>query len=391
MQHYDVIIIGAGAAGLFCAFTAANRGRKVLVLDHANKAGKKILMSGGGYCNFTNLYTSPENFFSKNPHFCKSALSRYTPYDFLLLVEKHEIEWIEKEEGQLFCKHKSKDILQMLLKECDQSKVKIQLRTDILDIRKLEEFYVKTNKGDFSSESLVMATGGLSIPTLGATGFGYDIAKQFGLNMIKTRASLVPFTIQPKLLEKISELSGVSLSVSVSSGNQSLTGNLLFTHRGISGPVILQISNYWQPGGLIEIDLIPGVDVNQYLLDQKSAHPNKEIKNILSELIPKRVSQVYCEMWNINGQIKTINEKQLKAIAEKFNLWSIKPSGTEGYRTAEVTLGGVDTDELSSKTLESNKVPGLYFIGEVVDVTGQLGGFNFQWAWASANASGQVV
>jgi len=392
-QKFDVIIIGAGAAGLFCAMTAGQQGRSVLVLDHANKIGKKILMSGGGRCNFTNLYASPENYFSNNPHFFKSALSRYTPYDFLQLIEKHNINYVEKEKGQLFCEGKAsaKNVLQMLVSECQSVSVDIRKRIQVHKIEKDSLFKVKTSGGEFECESLVVATGGLSIPTLGATGFGYDVARQFGLNVLKQSAALVPFTVQKKLLQKLDGLSGLSVDVSVSCHNETLRGAMLFTHRGISGPVILQISSYWRPGDEIEINLFPGRDLYEYLTAMKRSHPKMEIKNILAESLPKRLATALCELWGYEGAINQFSEKSIQDVAHQLQNWSLKPSGTEGYKTAEVTMGGVDTDELSSKTMEAKKMAGLYFIGEVMDVTGQLGGYNFQWAWASAWAAGQCV
>ena len=391
ITDYDVIIIGAGAAGLMCGFVAGQRGRKVLVLDHSNKVGKKILMSGGGRCNFTNLYTTPENYFSSNPHFCKSALKRYTPYDFLSLVEKHQIEYVDKDIGQLFCKDSSKDILQMLLDECARAKVKIKKRCSIKKISKNVKFELLSSEGVFHSESLVVATGGLSIPTLGASGFGYDIARQFGINVLPTSASLVPFVLAEKWQKKLAGLSGLSIDVAVKCRDQSMTGAMLFTHRGLSGPVILQISSSWQVGEPVEINLMPDQELLAFLMDQQQQHPKMELKNILAKKLPKRLAHRLCEIWSLDKAINQWSEKQLQEIAEKFQQWTLYPVATEGYKTAEVTLGGVDTDELSSKTMEASKQPGLYFIGEVVDVTGQLGGFNFQWAWSSAQAAGQYV
>lgn len=390
-QNYDVIVIGAGAAGLMCALTAGQRGRRVLVLDHANKAGKKILMSGGGYCNFTNLYTTPDNYLSANPHFCKSALSRYTPYDFLALVEQHGIAYRDKAEGQLFCVEKARVILDMLRSECDRAKVKVQLRTSIESISRNDGFSLLTSHGEFSCESLVIATGGLSIPTLGATGFGYDIARQFGLNVLATRAALVPFTLSGKMQDKLADLSGLSLPARVSCGDISITDDLLFTHRGLSGPAILQISSYWKPGDAIAIDLLPGLDAAVFLQEQQSRHPKMELKNVLAEKMPKRLAQRLCEWWLPSRAMNQFSARELQSLAEQLGHWQFRPSGSEGYRTAEVTLGGVDTRELSSRTMEANSVPGLFFVGEVVDVTGQLGGYNFQWAWASGWAAGQVV
>ncbi|MCW9057045.1 MAG: NAD(P)/FAD-dependent oxidoreductase [Gammaproteobacteria bacterium] len=390
-QHYDVIVIGAGAAGLMCAMTAAQRGRRVVVLDHANKVGKKILMSGGGRCNFTNLYASHENYISSNPHFCKSALNRYTPYNFLNLVEKHKIKYVDKDEGQLFCENKAKDILHMLLTECADNKVKIKTRCTIVEIKKNNQFELKTSDGKFIASSLVIASGGLSIPTLGATGFGYEIAKQFGLKVLAHRAALVPFTLQKPLLEKLNSLSGLSVDVSLSCNDVTIRDAMLFTHRGLSGPAVLQISSYWKPGDSVEINLLPELDVDAFLTAMKQQHPKMELKNVLAEKMPKRLAQTLCQLWNVDAPVNQLSDKVLSTLVEKLTHWQIKPSGTEGYRTAEVTLGGVDTDELSSKTMEARKLPGLYFIGEVVDVTGQLGGYNFQWAWSSGWAAGQSV
>lgn len=390
-QRFDVIIIGAGAAGLMCAMSAAQRGRSVIILDHANKVGKKILMSGGGRCNFTNLYASDENYISSNPHFCKSALNRYTPYDFLNLVEQHQIEYVDKDEGQLFCENKARDILDMLLQECAANKVTIKTRCSINKIKKHQQFELQTSDGAFVCESLVIASGGLSIPTMGASGFGYQLARQFGLNVLDCRAALVPFTLQKPLLEKLGDLSGLSLDVSLSCNHVTINEAMLFTHRGLSGPAILQISSYWKPGDTVEINFLPGVDVTEFLMQMKRRHPKMEVKNILAEKLPKRLAQTLCRIWHFDGSINQLAEKDLGRLAENLTRWQVKPSGTEGYRTAEVTLGGVDTEELSSKTMQAKKVPGLYFIGEVVDVTGQLGGYNFQWAWSSGWAAGQCV
>lgn len=390
-RSYDVVIIGAGAAGLFCAAQAGQRGRRVLVLDHANKVGKKILMSGGGRCNFTNLYTTPEHFFSANPHFCKSALKRYTPYDFLALVQKHGVEYVDKDEGQLFCKHKANDILQMLLQECADGGVKIRSRCHIIEVRKTEGFVLDTSDGEFRCESLVVATGGLSIPTLGASGFGYELAQQFGLKTLATSAALVPFTLPEKRLRELNDLSGLSLPVTASCNRVALQGDMLFTHRGLSGPVMLQLSCYWSPGNAICIDLSPQHDLFELLPQMKQQHAKMDLHNVLSNVLPKRLAIRLCELWQLQGPINQFSDKQLRKVAERFHRWSMHPSGTEGYRTAEVTMGGVDTDDISSKTMQAKQVPGLYFIGEVLDVTGQLGGFNFQWAWASAWAAAQYV
>ena len=394
MQVVDVIIVGAGAAGLMCAQTAAQRGRTVLVIDHANKAGKKILMSGGGRCNFTNLYTEPSNFLSNNAHFCKSALARYTQWDFLEMVQRHHIPYHEKKLGQLFCDNKASDILEMLLSECAAAGATIQLNTAVTSIKAVEDgFTLQCNQQTFSCTSLVIASGGLSIPTLGATGFGYQVAEQFGHTILPTRAGLVPFTItDPQLKELCTALSGTSIDDCIVQCNgQSFKEDLLFTHRGLSGPVILQISSYWQPGDSITIDLLSDRDASVWLLEQQAQHPNLELKTILSECFTRKMAQLLCEHWFTNTPLKQYNAKQLIAIGEKLNNWQLTPSGTEGYRTAEITLGGVDTQEVSSKTMQSQKQANLYFIGEVLDVSGHLGGFNFQWAWASGHAAGIVV
>ncbi|MDN6860420.1 NAD(P)/FAD-dependent oxidoreductase [Pseudomonas sp. CAN2814] len=395
MLTSQVIIIGAGAAGLMCAMSAAERGRQVLLLDHANKAGKKILMSGGGRCNFTNMYCEPANFLSHNPHFCKSALARFTQWDFIGLVAKHGVPYHEKKLGQLFCDNKSSDILGLLLDECDQAGVDLRLDTSVSEIARLDDggYQLQTSLGPARCESLVIATGGLSIPTLGATGFGYQIARQFGHSVLPTRAGLVPFTItDPQLKTLCTELSGTSVEdCRVSCNGQSFVENILFTHRGLSGPAILQISSYWQAGDAISIDLLPHIDLPTWLADQQRERPNSELKTLLAELFTKKMAGLLAEQWFVSRPMKQYTPAELKAIAERLGDWQLVPAGTEGYRTAEVTLGGVDTREVSSKTLESLKSPGLYFVGEVLDVTGHLGGFNFQWAWASGYAAAQYV
>ena len=393
MLTTEVIIIGAGAAGLMCAATAAARGRQVLLLDHANKAGKKILMSGGGRCNFTNLYTEPANFLSGNPHFCKSALARYTQWDFIELVARHGVPYHEKKLGQLFCDHKSSDILAMLLAECTETGVELRLDTSVQAIESVEGGYrLQTSAGAAHCQSLVIATGGLSIPTLGATGFGYQVARQFGHTVLPTRAGLVPFTVtDPALKALCSELSGTSVDCVVSCNGQSFRENLLFTHRGLSGPAMLQISSYWQPGDELVIDLLPGLDALAWLQEQALARPNIELKTLLADVFTRKLAVLLCDSWFASRALKQYAPAELREVAERLGSWRLVPAGTEGYRTAEVTLGGVDTREVSSKTMESQKSPGLYFIGEVLDVTGQLGGFNFQWAWASGHAAGEVV
>jgi predicted Rossmann fold flavoprotein len=395
VNHFQVIIIGAGAAGLMCALTAAARGRQVLLLDHANKAGKKILMSGGGRCNFTNLYSEPDNFLSANPHFCKSALARYTQWDFIELVGKHGVAYHEKKLGQLFCDHKASDILDMLLAECRDAGVQLLLDTEIKQIAASENggYQLHSSAGTLSCQSLVIATGGLSIPTLGASGFGYQVAKQFGHQLLPTRAALVPFTItDPQLKALCTELSGTSVEdCLVSCNGMSFRENILFTHRGLSGPAILQISSYWQPGDAVQINLLPHIDLPQWLAAQQLERPNSELKTLLAELFTKKMAGLLAEQWFVSKPLKQYTHAELSAIAEQLSNWTLVPAGTEGYRTAEVTLGGVDTREVSSKTMESLKAPGLYFVGEVLDVSGQLGGFNFQWAWASGFAAAQYV
>ncbi len=390
----EVTIIGAGAAGLMCAFNAASRGRRVLLLDHANKAGKKILMSGGGRCNFTNLYTEPANFLSGNPHFCKSALARYSQWDFLELVARHGVPYHEKKRGQLFCDNKSSDILEMLLGECTRAGVDLRLGIAVETVRKTDTGYaLQTGIGPVHCQSLVIATGGLSIPTLGATGFGYQVARQFGHNVLPTRAGLVPFSItEPTLKAMCAELSGTSVEdCLVSCNGQSFRENILFTHRGLSGPAILQISSYWQPGDVLHIDLLPHLNLDEWLTTQQQERPNAELKTLLGEVFTRKMAGLLCEHWFVSRALKQYTRVELEAIAAQLSDWQLVPAGTEGYRTAEVTLGGVDTREVSSKTLESQKSPGLYFIGEVLDVSGHLGGFNFQWAWASGFAAAQFV
>ncbi len=392
MQIVDVIIIGAGAAGLMCAIESGKRHRKTLILDHTNKAGKKILMSGGGRCNFTNLHLSPENFISHNPHFCKSALSRYTQWHFIDLVKKYGIPFHEKTLGQLFCDNKSKEILNMLLRECEEYKVEIRLNTRIekIDLIKNNHFIIKTSRGNFHCQSLVIATGGLSIPTLGASPFGYKTAEEFGIKIWPTRAGLVPLTLHSEDKNKLSVLSGISINAEVSNDIQDFNENILFTHRGLSGPAILQISSYWQPGESLTLNFLPKRNINEYLLQAKTNNSHKQLSSILSEFFPNRFTEIFFPTF-YEKKLQSISQAELEAISNQIHHFKIKPNGTEGYRTAEVTLGGVDCDSFSSKTMESTTVPGLYFIGEVMDVTGWLGGYNFQWAWSSGWAAGQVV
>ncbi|MBD8594171.1 NAD(P)/FAD-dependent oxidoreductase [Pseudomonas sp. CFBP 8758] len=392
MRSTPVIIIGAGAAGLMCALSAAQRGREVLLIDHANKPGKKILMSGGGRCNFTNMYTEPANFLSQNPHFCKSALARYTQWDFIAMVAKHGVLYHEKKLGQLFCDNKSSDILGLLLAECESAGVELRMDTSVQSIEKTAEGYrLQTSLGLLACQSLVVATGGLSIPTLGATGFGYQIARQFGHSVLPTRAGLVPFTITDQLKDICTELSGTSVDCVASCNDQAFRENLLFTHRGLSGPAILQISSFWQPGDTVEINLLPDHDALAWLQQQQAERPNSELKTLLGEVFTKKMANLLAEHWFVSKPMKQYTPAELQTVANALGAWQLVPAGTEGYRTAEVTLGGVDTREVSSKTLESLKSPGLYFIGEVLDVSGHLGGFNFQWAWASGYAAAQYV
>lgn len=393
MEKYNVIIIGAGAAGLMCAMEAGKRGRKVLVLDQANKPGKKILMSGGGRCNFTNYHINPADYISHNPHFCKSALSRYTQWDFIALVKRHRIAFHEKTLGQLFCDDKSHDILNMLLVECRAVDVEIRLLTEISSIEKVSDHHFKlaSSRGNFHCESLVIATGGLSIPTMGSSPFGYHVAEQFGIKVWPTRAGLVPFTLHSGDKEKLSVLSGIGIDSIVSNDRISFKESILFTHRGLSGPAILQISSYWQPGEAVTINLLPEINLYDFLKSVKISQPQKQLKTIMSEYLPKRVLEVFLTATDADTKMADFSHQRLIEIANHLQAWFIKPNATEGYRTAEVTLGGVDCDALSSKTMAANDVPGLYFIGEVVDVTGWLGGYNFQWAWSSGWAAGQVV
>lgn len=388
----DVLVIGAGAAGLMCALTAGQRGRIVQVIDHANKVGKKILMSGGGRCNFTNTGTTPANFLSANPHFCKSALARYTAWHFIEMVERHGIAYHEKELGQLFCDISSKQIVRMLMDECQAAGV--QVRTDCAVIkveRGADGFHVQTAQGHFHAASLVVATGGLSIPSLGASGFGYELARQFGHEVLPTRAGLVPLTLSGKHQERFNDLSGVALPITARCNGVEFRNSMLITHRGISGPAILQISSFWQPGDDLRLDLLPGQDADAWLRRMKAERGAAELRTVLSEVLPRRLALRLCEHWLPDRPVKQIDEPQLREAAALLQGFPLVASGTEGYRTAEVTLGGVDTRKVSSSTFESQLVPGLHFVGEVLDVTGWLGGYNFQWAWASGHAAGQVV
>ena len=393
MKKVDVIIIGASASGLMCAIEAAKRGRKVIVLDHANKAGKKILMSGGGRCNFTNYDVSTENYISHNTHFVKSALSRFTQWDFIAMVESYEIPYHEREHGQLFCDDSSKDILNLLLDECEKENVRILLKTDIINVDKKSEhhFIIKSSNNDYHCQSLVIATGGLSIPKMGATPFGYKIAEQFNIKVWPTSAGLVPFTLHKHDKETLSDLSGIAIDSVVNTKNMSFRENILFTHRGLSGPAILQISSYWSAGEAIEVNLLPDLDLLEELTTAYKSHPQIKLKTLIHKLLPKRLVNVFIEEELLDKTLQEISHKQFQVIAATLQNWSIKPNATEGYRTAEVTLGGVDCDALSSKTFESKTVSGLYFIGEVMDISGWLGGYNFQWSWSSGWWAGQYV
>lgn len=392
-DHYDVIIIGAGAAGLMCATEAGKHGRRVLLLDKADKPGKKILISGGGRCNFTNLHVNPAAYLSQNPHFCKSALARYTPQDFLELMRKHNLTWHEKTLGQLFCDQKAPAVVQMLWTECVEANVQLYLNTEVEQISQQEQtFHIRTSRDDFTASSLVIATGGPSIPRMGATDFGMQIAKQFGLKNIPFSPALVPFTFTQEMLDGLfAGLAGLSTEVSASCGEGYFREHMLFTHRGLSGPAMLQISSYWRKGEAVEINLLPGRDVLEWLQSMQKQRPKAELKTVLAEVLPNRLALRLSETLFPNRPLGQYGDKHLQSIAQQLQAWELTPSGTEGMRTAEVSLGGVDTRELSSKTMEARKVPGLYFIGETVDVTGWLGGYNFQWAWASGWCAGQYV
>lgn len=394
MGSFDTVIIGAGAAGLFCASLAGQAGLSVLVLDNGKKAGRKILMSGGGRCNFTNMYIEPSAYLSDNPHFCKSALARYTQWDFIELVQKHHIAYHEKTLGQLFCDDSAQQIVDLLLAECHEGKVSIRLRSEVTQIEKTAEgFTLLVGGKTITASSVVIASGGLSMPGLGATPFGYKIAQQFGLNVLPTSAGLVPFTLHKPQLEQLSPLSGVAIPAIVTAENGTqFKENILFTHRGLSGPAILQISSYWHPGENVSINLLPDTDLESYLQEKRQAQPNQLLKNTLSRLLPKRFIEIMIENNQLpDTSLAQLSNERITQITTLLQAWLVLPNGTEGYRTAEVTLGGVDTRNLSSKTMEATKITGLYFIGEVVDVTGWLGGYNFQWAWSSAYACAQAL
>lgn len=391
MIKKDVIIIGAGASGMMCAIECGKRGRSVLVLDHAKKTGEKIRISGGGSCNFTNINTSHTNYLSNNPHFCKSALSRFTPDDFIALLEKHGVKYEQREEGQLFCAKSSEDITRMLEKECTDAGVNIMLNVHLLSVKKEETFIVSTDHGIFESESLVIASGGLSYPRIGASGIGYRIATEFGLKVTELKPALVPFIFSQKDLEIFGELSGISIDAAIKCNKMEFHRNILFTHRGLSGPAILQVSSYWKEGDTIVIDLLPDIDIYGIFISRQINKSKIDMYNLLSEFLPSRFAKIWCDLNIQSKPVNQYNEKELKAITHKVHNWEIKPDSTENFKTAEVTLGGIDTNELSSKTMESRKVKGLYFTGEVIDVTGQLGGYNLQWAWASGFVAGQYA
>lgn len=385
-MNYEVIIIGAGAAGLMCAIEAGKRGRNVLVIERAEKIGKKILISGGGRCNFTNTNTGPENFISSNPHFCKSALARYTPNDFISLIEKHGIQYHEKKPGQLFCDGPAKQIVNMLIDECNEAGAEVIMNCEIDSITNEKNFLLKTNRGEFESDSLVIATGGISIPQMGATDFGYKTAKKFGMRVTKTVPGLVPFTLKEK---SFSDLSGISVNSVVTCRGVSFRENILFTHKGLSGPAILQISSYWNEGEEVCINLLPDENIGERIAENRASR--MELVNFLANRFSRRFAEKWCGVYFKSKPLNQLKEKEITEISERLHNWKIIPGGTEGFGKAEVTKGGIDTDELSSKTMESKKVKGLYFIGEVMDVTGWLGGYNFQWAWASGFAAGQYV
>ena len=391
-EKYDVIIIGAGAAGLMSAIEAGKRGRKVLLVDHAKKIGEKIRISGGGRCNFTNINSHPSKFISQNPKFVISALSKYTQNDFINLIKKHNIKFHEKKLGQLFCDESAQQIIDMLLLECQTANVTLKKEIIITDIDKQgDQYFIVVGSDKYLSESLIIATGGLSVPKSGASKFGYDIAKKFNLNIVETLPALVPLTFNEKILAMCKELSGLSLEAVVFFNKIFFQEGMLFTHRGLSGPSILQISSYWKLGDDIKINLSPKLDIFKLLESEKKSNPKQDINNIIAEILPKRLASMICKENNVSGNISELSNKLLKQLSESINTWTINPTGSEGYRTAEVTLGGVDTNEISSKTMMSIKNPGLFFIGEVVDVTGHLGGYNFQWAWSSGYVAGQYA
>ncbi len=388
MESFDVVIVGAGAAGLMCAMTAGNRGRRVLLLEHNEDAGAKILISGGGRCNFTNLEIEPERFLSANPHFCKSALSRYTQHDFIALVERHRIRYHEKTLGQLFCDGSAREILAMLLGECAAAGVDLRTAHRVQEITRADRFRVETNRGSFAAPALVLATGGLSIPKMGATAFAYEIARGFALAVIEPRPGLVPLKVAGETLELCRSLAGVSVDAIASCGRNSFRENILFTHRGLSGPAILQISSYWREGATLSLNLVPSLDIESLLDDRKRTRPRAELKTILAEVLPARLAHALAAS---SLPIANVADRDLSELANRLRRWQLKPTGSEGWPKAEVTVCGIDTAALSSKTMEARAVPGLFAIGEAVDVTGWLGGYNFQWAWSSGWCAGNAV
>ena len=391
MEAFDVVIVGAGAAGLMCAITAGQRGRRVLLIEHLEQAGAKILISGGGRCNFTNLEVMPERFVSANPHFCKSALSRYTQRHFIALVERHHVPYHEKTLGQLFCDGSAREIVTMLLAECAAAKVDLRLGHRVTGISRADRFRVETNRGSFVAPALVMATGGLSIPKMGATGFAYELARQFGLAVTETRPGLVPLRVEGDTLSLIQPFAGVAVDAVVSCGRQSFRESILFTHRGLSGPAVLQISSYWREGDALSIDLVPALEVENFLKERKRSRPKAELKTVLAEVLPTRLAHALAEAVPPAATIANLPDRSLAALAGRLKRWQVRPTGSEGWAKAEVTRGGIDTATLSSKTMEARNVPGLFAIGEAVDVTGWLGGYNFQWAWSSGWCAGQAV
>ena len=396
ISNVDVLIVGAGASGMMCAIEVGKRGRSVVLLDHAHKLAEKIRISGGGRCNFTNLNAKPDNYLSQNPHFCRSALARFTPQHFIAMLQKHGLSYNEKTLGQLFCDDGSDAIIKMLKDECDSAGVKLLLSCDISEIKYFNQekslppkYQVSTSRGIFQSHSLVIATGGLSIPKIGATPFGYKVAEQFGIPVTKLHSGLVPLTFHPDDWVAYAGLTGISVEAEISYGKQTFRENILFTHRGLSGPAILQISSYWEQGKAIHINLLPHHDIQQIFIEQRASL--KLLDNFLTQYLPKRFAEIWCQQFAENKPLNQFSDKALSTIANQLHHWQIVPTGTLGYSKAEVTCGGIDTKALSSKTMQANDVPGLFFIGELVDVTGQLGGYNFQWAWASGYAAGQAV
>jgi predicted Rossmann fold flavoprotein len=391
MESFDVVIVGAGAAGLMCAMTAGSRGRRVLLLEHNDQPGAKILISGGGRCNFTNLEIAPERFLSANPNFCKSALSRYTQHDFIALVERHRIRYHEKTLGQLFCDGSAREILAMLLAECNAARVDLRTGHSVTEITRAGRFRIEANKGSFAAPAFVIATGGLSIPKMGATGFAYEIARRFNLEVIEPRPGLVPLTVTGETLELCKTLSGVSVDAIVSCGRDSFRENILFTHRGLSGPAILQISSYWREGETLSLNLAPSLDIESFLVDRKRTRPKAELKTVLAEMMPTRLAHALADAVASDISIANVPDRDLLKLADQLKRWEIKPTSSEGWSKAEVTVSGIDTAALSSKTMEARAVPGLFAIGEAVDVTGWLGGYNFQWAWSSGWCAGNAV